>query len=123
MAMALLLLLIVLLSGPVPVRPHAIVLESTPVHEAVLKQPPARVVLRFNSKIERSLTRVTLARGDGPPRPLTIGTNPTPADDAPDRLVVPLPPLAAGVYVLRYRVLSADGHITEGALRFSVVAS
>jgi methionine-rich copper-binding protein CopC len=49
-------------------------------------------------------------------------TLPVGADDAatPDRLVIPLPHLGAGVYVLRYRVLAVDGHITEGVLRFTV---
>ena len=38
----------------------------------------------------------------------------------PIRLVVPLPPLAAGTYELRYQVLAADGHATQGVLRFRV---
>ncbi|MGH8581980.1 MAG: copper resistance protein CopC [Gammaproteobacteria bacterium] len=29
-----------------------------------------------------------------------------------------MPALAPGTFVLRYRVLAADGHITEGVLRF-----
>ena len=45
------------------------------------------------------------------------------AATAPERLVIPLQPLAPGTYVLRYRVLAADGHLTEGALRFTVGAS
>jgi len=44
------------------------------------------------------------------------------ADATPDRLTIPLKPLDPGVYVLRYRVLAVDGHITEGVLRFTVGA-
>ena len=36
---------------------------------------------------------------------------------------MPLSPLPPGVYVVRYRVLAADGHVTEGALRFTVKAA
>lgn len=113
-----------LLSAPLvlltvsPVSPHAIVLESTPVHDAVLERPPGQVTLRFNSKIEKRFTRITLAAGDRPPALVAL-----PGDDdasPPDRIVIPLSPLAPGVYVLRYRVLAVDGHITEGALRFTV---
>ena len=101
-----------------PVSPHAIVLESSPVHDAVLDRAPGQVILRFNSKIEKRFTRITLAVGDRPPAPVAL-----PGDDdgsSPDRIVIPLSPLAPGVYVLRYRVLAVDGHITEGALRFTV---
>jgi methionine-rich copper-binding protein CopC len=89
-----------------PVSPHAIVLESSPIHDAVLERAPGQVTLRFNSKIEKRFTRITLAAGDGA--------------SPPDRIIIPLSPLAPGVYVLRYRVLAVDGHITEGALRFTV---
>ena len=101
-----------------PASPHAIVLESSPVHDAVLERAPAQVTLRFNSKIEKRFTRITLTAGDRPAVPIVL-----PGDDdasTPDRVVIPLSPLAPGVYVLRYRVLAVDGHITEGALRFTV---
>ena len=113
-----------LLSAPLvlltvsPASPHAIVLESSPVHDAVLERAPGQVTLRFNSKLEKRFTRITLATGDRPPAPVAL-----PGDDdasPPDRVVIPLSPLAPGVYVLRYRVLAVDGHITEGALRFTV---
>ena len=101
-----------------PASPHAIVLESSPVADAVLERSPGQVTLRFNSKLEKRFTRITLAAGSQPPAPVTL-----PDGDGlagPDRVVIPLAPLAPGVYVLRYRVLAVDGHITEGALRFTV---
>lgn len=101
-----------------PAAAHAIVLESSPVHDAVLARSPEQVTLRFNSKLEKRFTRITLAAGSQPPAPVTL-----PDGDGlagPDRVVIPLAPLAPGVYVLRYRVLAVDGHITEGALRFTV---
>jgi methionine-rich copper-binding protein CopC len=117
-APALLLCWALVLVSPRPASPHAIVLESSPVHDAVLERAPRQVTLRFNSKIEKRFTRVTLAAADQPPVAVALPESDDPA--APDRIVIPLRPLAPGVYVLRYRVLAVDGHITEGALRFTV---
>jgi len=115
------LLPLLLLACPMPARGHAIVLESSPTHDATLARPPERIVLRFNSKIEKRLTRVTLTAGDGATVPVPIAIQ-GPEVAAQDRLVIPLRPLGPGTYVLRYRVLATDGHITEGALRFTVGA-
>jgi methionine-rich copper-binding protein CopC len=117
LAASLLAVWVVLLSVS-PASPHAIVLESSPVADAVLERSPGQVTLRFNSKLEKRFTRITLTAGDRPPAPIAL------PDDGgasgPDRVVIPLAPLAPGPYVLRYRVLAVDGHITEGALRFTV---
>jgi copper resistance protein C len=106
--------------GPRPVVAHAIVLDSVPARDAVLDRSPSRVVLRFNSKIEKRLSRVTLSVAGGAPVATPIADDGATGDREPDRVVVPLPPLPPGGYVLRYKVLSADGHITEGVLRFTV---
>jgi methionine-rich copper-binding protein CopC len=123
-ALAAALTLALLLGAPPVTLPraaaHAIVLESVPARDAVLERAPERVILRFNSKIEKRLSRITLATGKEPPVPVSILTDGADVDQQPDRLVVPLRPLPPGGYVLRYKVLSADGHITEGALKFTV---
>ena len=96
---------------------HAVVVESNPSEGAVLKQAPERIQLRFNVKIEKALTRVSLTQGGKQKIKLP------PSDfskSAPNRLNVRLPPLEPGDYLLRYSVLAADGHTTQGALRFSV---
>jgi len=108
--------------GPRAAAAHAIVLESVPARDAILRKSPPRVMLRFNSKIEKRLSRVTLGVAGGAPVPTPIADDGVGEDREPDRLVVPLRPLPPGAYVLRYKVLSADGHITEGALRFTVTA-
>ena len=101
-----------------PAAAHAIVLESSPVHDAVLARSPEQVTLRFNSKLEKRFTRITLTAGDRPLAPVALPEEG--AASPPDRVIIPLAPLAPGLYVLRYRVLAVDGHITEGALRFTV---
>ena len=118
-APALLLMACLTLAAPRAASPHAIVLESSPIHDAVLPRAPQQMTLRFNSRIEKRFTRVTLALADRAPVVVAV-----PAGDAEaDRLTIPLQPLGPGVYVLRYRVLAVDGHITEGALRFTVGAA
>ena len=109
-----------LLPGAVPAAAHAIVLESVPAPGAVLARAPERVTLRFNSKIEKRLTRVTLANRDGAAPLVSIASDGPGGDREPDRIVIPLPALPPGHFVIRYKVLSADGHVTEGALRFTV---
>ena len=97
---------------------HAIVLESEPAAGAKLDAPPARLYLRFNSKIEKRLSHVTLTAADGLPVPLAVKAD---GSEKPDRILLPFGSLRPGAYVVRYKVLAADGHITEGALRFTVL--
>ena len=117
-APALLLMACLTLATPRAASAHAIVLESSPIHDAVLPRAPEQVTLRFNSRIEKRFTRVTLAVADR--APVTVAVPAGDAEATPDQLTIPLGPLGPGVYVLRYRVLAVDGHITEGALRFTV---
>jgi hypothetical protein len=97
---------------------HAIILESEPAAGAKLAEPPARIYLRFNSKIEKRLSHVTLAAADGRLVPVIVKTD---GSEKLDRIVLPLGALRPGAYVVRYKVLAADGHITEGAMRFTVL--
>ena len=108
----------VLASSPGEATAHALVLESVPAQGATLTSPPTHVFLRFNSKLEKRLSHVSLAPEKGKPVALPISVN---GQDQPDRIDLPLAPLAPGAYVVRYKVLAADGHITEGALRFAVL--
>jgi len=97
---------------------HAIVLESEPAAGATLAEPPARIYLRFNSKLEKRLSHVTLTAADGRPMSPPVKAD---GSEKPDQIVLSLGSLRPGAYVVRYKVLAADGHITEGALRFTVL--
>lgn len=117
----LLLTLAFTLLGPALVQAHPLVLESSPSHDAVVNRSPEQVTLRFNSAIETRLTQATITGRDGHPIPLAVAPNHR--NRLPhDRLVIPLPLLATGTYVIRYKVLATDGHVAEGALRFTVNA-
>lgn len=104
---------------PTAARAHAIILESTPGAGST-GPAPARLVLRFNSRLEKSLCSVELV---GPGRRAIALLRPEP-DAPPDTLAYPLPPgLAPGAYQARWKVMAADGHVTEGAVAFTVAAS
>ena len=97
---------------------HALVLESSPRADEVFRVAPARVFLRFNSRIERGLSSITVTESRGRPIPLPVAA-PDPRG-APNELSAPVPPLPPGHYFVRWKVLSVDGHVTQGALRFTV---
>ncbi len=99
---------------------HAIVVESIPKEGAVLSGQPGRILLRFNGTIEKSFAKVTLVRSDGQSYPVSVVTKAAGPDGAADRLLIALPRLLPGSYTARYQVLSTDGHVTEGLLRFSI---
>ena len=103
---------------PGAARAHAIILESEPAAGAKLAEPPTGIYLRFNSKIEKRLSHVTLTAADGRPVPVAVKAD---GSEKPDRIMLRLGSLRHGAYVVRYKVLAADGHITEGALRFTVL--
>jgi YVTN family beta-propeller protein len=98
-------------------RGHAIIVGSSPRHEETVVAP-RRLVLRFNSRIEKALSAVSLV-GPGPTSVLALKQE---MDAQPDTLIFHLPALAPGFYRARWKVLSSDGHVTEGVLRFSVRA-
>jgi methionine-rich copper-binding protein CopC len=109
---------VLLALAPGAAAAHAIILESEPAAGAKLAEPPARIYLRFNSKLEKRLSHVTLTAADGRAVPLVVKAD---GSEKPDRIVLPIGSLRPGAYVVRYKVLAADGHITEGALRFTVL--
>ena len=107
--------LVVLAFGPAVVFAHAVVvstsLEDTPPQAG----QAVTATLRFNAAVEPRFSQVFLRSADGREQVLTVAPGPS-----PDRLRVEIPPLPAGAYGLRYKVLAADGHFTENGLRFKV---
>ena len=73
-------------------------------------------MIRFNSRLEKRLCSVTLV---GPQQGGVLLVRQE--DDAPpDTLIYPLPALKPGPYRAKWKVLAADGHVTEGAIVFTV---
>jgi methionine-rich copper-binding protein CopC len=99
---------------------HAILIESVPEAGATVAPGHVAFRLRYNSRIDRARSRLTLLRqGQGPdqsPAVLPIGDGRSPA------VMVTQADLAPGDYVLHWQVLAVDGHITRGDVPFSVGA-
>lgn len=94
---------------------HAVVIRNSLAAQPIRRDVPGRIVLQFNSRIEVKLSRAVLLSRDKPEQPLALS-----AGASGGEVVVTLPPLAPGDYAVRYRVLAADGHVTEETLRFPV---
>jgi methionine-rich copper-binding protein CopC len=111
------LVLLALLIQPAPAGAHAVLLKSSPAARAVLGQAPAQVILLFNERLEPAFSAVSVWTVDGAQvdqQDVTVGP------ENPRRLSVSLAPLAPGTYTVRFRVLSVDGHVTEGDFTFTV---
>jgi hypothetical protein len=104
--------------APPAAQAHAIILESAPAQGSI-GPAPRRLVLRFNSRLEKPLCSVQLVG----PRQRGIALLRQEADAPPDTLVYPLPTLEPGEYQARWKVMAADGHVTEGTVLFTVTAS
>jgi methionine-rich copper-binding protein CopC len=95
---------------------HAIIMESEPPSGATVSAP-RRVILRFNSRLEKSLCSVLLV---GPGRRTILLLRQDERARA-DTLAYAVPELPPGDYEVRWKVLAADGHVTEGVIHFHVV--
>jgi methionine-rich copper-binding protein CopC len=100
---------------PLAAAAHAHLKQSQPAEGAVIAAP-AQFTLSFSESAQ--LTALSLKKaGQSPAQEL----GPLPAA-AGERLSVPAPRLDPGSYELRYRVISADGHIMAGSVHFTVTA-
>src|SRR5581483_7828649 len=112
-----LILLVILIAAPSIARAHAIIVESAPAVRATVAGPELDITLRFNSRIDRSRSSLTLLRAGASAKPAAL---PLQASDAPELLKAHATGLAPGAYTLRWQVLSIDGHITRGDIPFTV---
>lgn len=100
-----------------PALAHAIIVEASPQVGAVLHVGTIDVRLRFNSRIDRHRSRLTVLDAIGKETPVRFDEN-TPADV----ITAHISGLAPGEYRLRWQVLALDGHITRGDIPFTVTA-
>lgn len=106
---------IVLLTVAVRADAHAHLLKSSPAENSVVAASPANLVLDFSEAAQ--LTALSIQKGRDPEHKLKLLPS-----GAAAQISVPLPPLTPGAYTLSWRVLSADGHVVSGALRFTLSA-
>lgn len=97
-----------------PARAHAILVDSTPAIDARVGAGDVALRLRFNSRVDRGRSRLTLIRADKSPVVLPI------LPDGSDDILRSHVALAPGVYIVRWQVLAIDGHITRGDVPLTV---
>lgn len=97
---------------------HAIVESTSPVASSAVAESPTLIELRFNEPVEGKLASIKLF--DDERREIEIG-DAVRSNSDPSRVVAEdIPKLDDGVYVVIWRVTSADGHPVTGAFPFQV---
>ena len=94
---------------------HAVLLSSTPQKNAAVNGPDITFSLKYNSRVDGARSSLTLLKPDGSVEKIGALAQPL-----PDTLSATGHKLAKGAYVLRWQVLSSDGHITRGEVPFQV---
>jgi copper resistance protein C len=94
---------------------HAVLLTSTPQKDAAVSGPDLTISLKYNSRVDGARSSLSLVKPDGSVERIGALTQPL-----PDTLSATGHKLARGSYVLRWQVLSSDGHITRGEVPFHV---
>jgi methionine-rich copper-binding protein CopC len=101
--------------APIAAHAHAILMSSTPAAGTSVPAGKVDMSFRYNSRIDRARSRLTLIRPDRSEAVLKI----IPAG-SPDLLETSTELSAPGAYVVRWQVLAIDGHITRGDVPFTV---
>jgi methionine-rich copper-binding protein CopC len=101
---------------PTGLAAHSLLLESSPVAGATLTDAPPQISLRFNNRIEKTLSTVRVLDERGATRPVTMLTS----EGAPDRLIATVSALSPGAWRVEWQVLSTDGHIVSGRFSFRI---
>ena len=96
---------------------HAELTASLPAKDSVQTQPPREVVLEFGEKVEPSFSTVSVADAAGK----RVDTGKVSLDPLrPTVLHVPLAGVAPGKYVVIWRAVSVDTHVSKGRFGFEV---
>src|SRR5688500_1220588 len=110
--------LFLMLAGASPASAHTGLVSATPESgKRVVVGAPLTVALTFTEAIDPALANVVLLDEADQ----TIDSTPVSVDGPTVTLVTRHTP-EPGAYVVRYRVVSADGHPVDGETRFTVAA-
>jgi hypothetical protein len=101
-----------------PALAHSFLVDATPSSKDHVATPPKTIKLRFGGGVEPAYSKLTIETPDG--KVLAQGAVGKP--DSPRELTLDAPDLPPARYIVRYRVLSTDGHIVEGNYEFTVDA-
>ena len=96
---------------------HAYLVKSVPAGRATLFSSPGKIQLWFNERLEPKYSSASVLGADGK-RVDTDNAQVSPED--PKQLSVALKQLPSGRYLVKFRVLSVDGHVVEQSFPFTV---
>jgi len=96
---------------------HAIIVSSRPAANAQVVKGPIDIVLQYNSLIDIGHSRVSLVDPAGKVTALVASEG-----AAAGSLAAHGSTDALGRWIIRWQVLSVDGHITRGDIPFEVIA-
>ena len=106
------------IAGATSVLAHSFLVDATPSSKEHVTTPPKTVKLKFGGGVEPPYSKISIETPDGK----VLGEGNTGVPGKPRELTANAPDLAPGKYIVRYRVLSSDGHIVEGNYEFTVDA-
>ena len=101
--------------APAMAEAHAVLVSSRPANGATVTAGAEDIELRFDSRIDARRSRLRLRFPDGREVVLKPAAASTPAI-----MTAHVGDLGSGAYTLDYQVLAIDGHITRGAIGFTV---
>jgi len=97
---------------------HAIIVSSKPAANANVTIGPVDILLQYNSRIDIAHSRVSLVDPAGKVTALNAADG-----TAPGSLTAQGTTDAPGKWIIRWQVLSVDGHITRGDIPFLAVTA
>ena len=106
---------VALVSVPRVAFAHAVLLQSTPSVNSIIHGPAVSMVLKFNSRVDGSRSRISVVDQSGQSKEIELDKQ-----EALDTLTAHASKLSPGKYAIHWQVLSADGHITRGEVPFEV---
>ncbi len=110
---------IILVALAAPAWAHAILKNTDPPKDGVVAVSPAQLSLTYNENVEVSFGAIRVYTCAG--KRLTTGA-PRHATTSDHTVVLSLPKLSDGVYLVSWRVISADSHPVNGTYSFRVGA-
>jgi copper transport protein len=104
------------LAAPAAASAHATMQEASPAVQGRVETPPKEVTIRFDQSVEAQPNALVVLAPDG--RRLSGAVRQT---DRNTIVRVPVRGVVRGqAYTVRWRVISADGHVTSGLFTFGV---
>lgn len=99
---------------------HSAIVETVPAKKARLSEIPAEIKIRFSEVPlvikDKKINSITLISPAGK----ILSSPTTRIDGSWLRVMVPNSKDVAGIYIVRYRMASADGHVISGSYTFTL---